>query len=116
MAGKPAREEKLLLAMIHLFCRGHHKPKSRKGYLTAGKILCPDCTELLAYAKARLDKCPFGENKGPCSKCDIYCYTPQMRKRIVEVMRYSGPRMLLRHPILAMRHLHLKRAPRAGKK
>jgi hypothetical protein len=28
-----------------------------------------------------------------------------MRDRVKEVMRFSGPRMLLRHPILAIRHL-----------
>ena len=93
--------------MIRLFCRGHHKPK--------GRGLCPDCAELLVYARARLDKCPFGEDKGSCAKCDTHCYKPQMRKRIIEVMKYSGPRMLLHHPILAMRHLRLKQAPRAGK-
>jgi hypothetical protein len=108
MAGKLAREEKTISAMIRLFCRGRHKPK--------GRGLCPECAELLAYAKARLDKCPFGENKGPCAKCDIHCYKPQMRKRIIEVMKYSGPRMLFRHPILAMQHIRSKRAPHAGDK
>jgi hypothetical protein len=28
-----------------------------------------------------------------------------MRERIREVMRYSGPRMLLSHPLMAIRHL-----------
>jgi hypothetical protein len=28
-----------------------------------------------------------------------------MKKKIVEVMRYAGPRMLLHHPILAIQHL-----------
>ncbi|NIP33651.1 MAG: hypothetical protein GWN18_01835, partial [Thermoplasmata archaeon] len=28
-----------------------------------------------------------------------------MRERVREVMRYSGPRMLLRHPYLAIAHL-----------
>jgi len=108
MAGKLAREEKTVSEMIRLFCRGRHKPK--------GRGLCPDCTELLAYAGARLEECPFGEKKGPCSKCSIHCYSPAMRKRVIEVMRYSGPRMLLHHPILALRHLRPRRTPRAGRK
>jgi hypothetical protein len=29
---------------------------------------------------------------------------PDMRKRIIEVMKYSGPRMLLLHPVLTIRH------------
>jgi hypothetical protein len=106
MAVKLAREEKTISAMIRLFCRGHHKPK--------GRGLCLDCTELLAYAKARLDKCPFGEDKGPCAKCSIHCYNSDKRKRIIEVMKYSGHRMLLRHPILAMQHLRSKRTTPAG--
>ncbi|MDI9444206.1 MAG: nitrous oxide-stimulated promoter family protein [Planctomycetota bacterium] len=28
-----------------------------------------------------------------------------MRQRVKEVMQYAGPRMLLRHPVLAVRHL-----------
>jgi len=28
-----------------------------------------------------------------------------MKKRIIEVMRFSGPRMLLQHPLLAIAHL-----------
>jgi hypothetical protein len=108
MAGKSAREDKTILVMIRLFCRGHHRPK--------GRGVCPVCTELLVYAKARLDKCPFGEDKGPCAKCSIHCYKPEMRKRIIEVMKYSGPRMLFRHPILSMRHLSSRNVPRAKKK
>ena len=26
-------------------------------------VLCPDCEELLRYAHARLDRCPFGEKR-----------------------------------------------------
>jgi hypothetical protein len=33
------------------------------------------------------------------------CYTPDMRERIRAVMRFSGPRMLLHHPWLALMHL-----------
>jgi len=107
MAGRLAKEEKTILAMIRLFCRRHHKHK--------GEGLCPECGQLLEYAKARLSKCPFGENKGPCAKCLIHCYTPAMRKRIIEVMRYSGPRMLLHHPVLALHHLRSRRIPPSKK-
>ncbi len=108
MAGKLAKEDKTISAMMRLFCRRHHKPK--------GSGLCPACAELLTYAKARLEKCPFGDSKGPCSSCLVHCYKPDMRKRIIEVMRYSGPRMLLHHSILAVRHLTSKQNPRDGKK
>jgi hypothetical protein len=53
----------------------------------------------------RLRRCPFQEGKTTCAKCPIHCYKPTMRERVRVVMRYAGPRMMLRHPSLAMWHL-----------
>ena len=68
-------------------------------------MLCPECQELLKYAFERLDKCPFQERKTTCAKCPVHCYRPELRERIRVVMRYAGPRMLFRYPILAIHHL-----------
>ncbi len=95
-----AQEKKTIAAMVKMYCRSHHA--------TVKNRLCPGCEDLLQYALQRLEKCPFGSEKGPCAQCTIHCYKPSMRERIQEVMRYSGPRMLTRHPILAISHL-LKR-------
>ncbi len=38
-----------------------------------------------------------------------------MRERVRVVMRYAGPRMLFRHPILAVRHLLDERRPLSEK-
>jgi hypothetical protein len=59
----------------------------------------------LDYARTRLRKCPFQEGKTTCAKCPIHCYKPDRREKIRAVMRYAGPRMLVRHPILALLHL-----------
>lgn len=67
--------------------------------------MCQECQDLMAYAEARLDKCPFQEGKTACAKCSVHCYQPGMRERVRAVMHYSGPRMLYRHPILALFHL-----------
>jgi Nitrous oxide-stimulated promoter len=91
-----AREKKTMAAMVRLYCRRKHG--------TDG-TLCEECVELLDYATCRLDQCPYGPQKPTCAKCPIHCYKPQMRERVKEVMRFSGPRMLLRHPILAIGHL-----------
>ena len=91
------KEKKTISIMIKIFCRAHHG--------TGRKLLCPTCTELLDYAEERLSKCPYGENKGACSKCKIHCYKPDMRKHITEVMRFSGPKMARKHPLLAIDHL-----------
>lgn len=67
--------------------------------------LCPQCQALLDYAHKRLDHCKFGEDKPSCTRCHVHCYKPAMREQIRQVMRYSGPRMLLHDPIMAIRHL-----------
>ena len=38
-----------------------------------------------------------------------------MRERVRVVMRYAGPRMLLRHPILAILHLRDEKLPLSEK-
>ena len=67
--------------------------------------LCPQCQELLTYAHQRLERCKFGNEKPSCTRCPVHCYKPAMRQQIRQVMRYSGPRMLLHNPVLAIRHL-----------
>ncbi len=90
------RECRTVEAMIRIFCRDLHPRESE---------LCPKCSELLAYAGRRLDKCSYGEKKPACADCPIHCYEPDMRERIRAVMRHAGPRMVWRHPVLAVFHL-----------
>ncbi len=89
------REKRTIEQMIRIFCR--HKE--------GNKELCPDCAALLEYARLRLSKCPFGEDKTSCRKCAIHCYREDMKKRVKAVMRYSGPRMMIYNPFAAIRHL-----------
>ncbi|HSK09486.1 MAG TPA: nitrous oxide-stimulated promoter family protein [Vicinamibacterales bacterium] len=103
-----AREKRTVRAMVEIYCRDLH------GHRPGG--LCAPCRELLSYSHARLDRCPYGEEKPSCKACPIHCYQPDPRERMREVMRYSGPRMLWRHPWLALVHLWLERArPSPGK-
>ena len=90
------QEKRTVEAMIRLHCRDQHQ---------GARELCADCAELLDYALARLDRCPFQQGKTTCAKCPVHCYKPDMREKIRSVMRYSGPRMLYRHPTLALLHL-----------
>jgi hypothetical protein len=89
------RERRTIAVMIGIYCHGRHRR-------AAG--MCQDCEQLYAYAVERIDKCRFGENKPTCAKCAVHCYKPQMRQQVRDVMRYAGPRMLLSHPILTIRH------------
>ena len=88
-------EQRVVEQMIRLYCR------KKEG----NKELCPGCQELLQYAAARLERCKFGENKPTCKKCPIHCYRPQMKERMCKVMRWAGPRMILHHPVAAIRHV-----------
>jgi hypothetical protein len=91
------RERKTIEILHQIYCHDHHA--SRAGEL------CPQCQGLCDYAVGRLERCPFQENKSTCANCAVHCYKPEMRERIREIMLYAGPRMLLYHPILAIRHL-----------
>lgn len=93
----------MLRQMISLYCRHHHGPRSPEGGL------CPACRGLESYALARLARCPArgrtGRAASSCRRCPTHCYRPDMRAQIRQVMRWAGPRMLLHHPLLALRHL-----------
>ncbi|MEI7880596.1 MAG: nitrous oxide-stimulated promoter family protein [bacterium] len=89
------REKTTLKTMIALYCRDHHKPSAE---------LCADCEGLQEYALARLERCKYGPDKPKCSACETHCYKPAMRDAVRAVMRYAGPRMLVRHPALALGH------------
>lgn len=93
---KKRENEKIVVAkMIRIYCKGHHH----------GNELCEKCQRVLDYAQQRSDKCPFMANKTFCSNCQVHCYSLDMRARIKEVMRYSGPRMIIHNPLLTIRHL-----------
>lgn len=98
-----ARELKTIQAMVRMYCRGLHHAE--------GSGLCPECAELSEYAARRLERCVFGDAKPTCSKCVVHCYGDDMRERIRAVMRWAGPRMLLRHPVLGIAHLIDERRP-----
>lgn len=96
LESKREREKATVSLMISLYCRKRHGMKAE---------LCPECAELEQYARQRSDKCPFMETKTFCSNCKVHCYKPEMREKIRKVMRFSGPRMLFYHPVMAIRHV-----------
>ena len=93
---KRQREKAMVNEMIAFYCRKKHG--TRGG-------LCPDCAALAVYARQRSDRCPFMATKTFCSNCKVHCNQPEMREKIRDVMRFSGPRMLFVHPVAAIRHV-----------
>ena len=90
------KEKRTVAQMVRIYCFLKHKQS---------RGLCGECSSLLTYAHKRLDGCKFGDDKPACTKCKVHCYKPEMRARIREIMRYSGPRMLLYHPFDYLKHL-----------
>lgn len=91
------KERKLIPVMIKKYCHGKHGTK--------GEEVCEECRALTEYALFRLEKCPFKVNKKFCSFCKIHCYKPDMREKIKDVMKWSGPRMIFTHPVFAFKHV-----------
>ena len=72
------KEKKLIPVMIKKYCHGKHGTK--------GENICEECKALTEYALFR-------------------CYKPDMREKIKDVMKWSGPRMIFTHPVFAMGHV-----------
>lgn len=97
------REKKTVSLMIRLYCRLNHHTKNE---------LCRECGYLADYADKKLSKCPFGSDKPACNECKVHCYQKDEREKVKSIMRFSGPKMLFRHPYLAVMHLiDTKRKP-----
>ena len=94
-------EFKTIKAMVTIYCQAFHKETGA----------CKPCNEFLIYANEKLDRCPYGQTKPTCNRCPIHCYKPEQRAQAREIMRYAGPRMLIKHPILAIRHLRAEKRP-----
>ena len=89
------REKKIIGVMVDIYCKKKHKHKDG---------LCEECQELLDYSRQRLDKCKFGEEKTYCQKCPIHCYKKSMKEKVKDVMKFSGPRLLIYRPVDFFKH------------
>jgi hypothetical protein len=97
-----AREMKTIRAMLRIACHDRHG---------TAEGLCAECQALADYAAKRLAHCPYGADKPTCVNCRIHCYGPRQREQVRDTMRYAGPRMMLRHPVLAIMHVVDGRRP-----
>lgn len=95
---KREKEIEVVTKMVEIYCRKKHKCKKP----------CDECQDLINYATLRTTRCPFMSNKTFCSNCKVHCYKNEYRVKIKEVMRFSGPWMLLYHPIMAINHVVLE--------
>ncbi len=87
------KEKQIINLMISLYCKKNCNQDD----------LCTDCLELLNYANKRIDNC--SKNKTFCSVCPSPCYQKEKRDKIKAVMKFSGPKMIFYHPIIAIKHI-----------
>ncbi len=78
------RDLAVITRFIEVFCKEKHAAQR-----PADGGLCDDCRDLLDYAAERLARCPM-DPKPKCKDCPVHCYKPEYRRRIKEVMRFSG--------------------------
>ena len=109
------KDTRLLGDFAVIYCTGVHADRQRHALVSDGvalgvygrkvPVVCDECAGLLAYAEERRAYCPKYP-KPFCSYCDTHCYKPDMREYMREVMRYAGPRSVLRgHAIDSVKHL-----------
>ena len=107
VAKRRAREQRTISQMVALYCADHH-PDERTERAHCGEPVCPDCKAIDDYCVKRTERCRSMEHKTNCEECGNHCYAPPQRDRIRAIMRHAGPRMMLHHPVAALRHM-LKR-------
>jgi len=96
---KIARDLVVLGRFIQIYCNGHHRHEPRQAaslkfcrvedLLGRAPVLCEDCGKLLAHSFFKRLHCPL-DPKPTCKHCPDPCYHADHRRRIRQVMRYSG--------------------------
>ena len=89
-------QKKSMEVMVKLYCRKNHTSKEE---------ICYECREVLNYAVTRLNNCRYGDNKPNCGDCKTCCYKKDMKEKMIKIMRYSGPRLLVHNPRIALEHI-----------
>ena len=95
------REYRTVATMIRIYCTHHH----------GGPLCCDECHDLENFCRRRLIRCVYGADKPTCARCPVHCYKPAQQQKVRDIMRWAGPRMILHHPIMAVRHLIEDRQP-----
>lgn|GEM_PF-541992 len=98
------RDLKTLARFLEVYCRCRHGAQPKRAVRISGinvaaiagkRIdLCPDCAKLLTHAFVKRSHCPMNP-KPACKHCPNHCYHPAYRRKMQEVMRFSGKRLLI---------------------
>lgn len=111
---KRRHEKEVVTQMIEIYCSGNrHEDRGDWGAANCRNPrfgpeghyrLCPDCARLAEYSCTRTQVCPRTAVKTFCKNCPIRCYEETEQEEIRTVMRFSGPRIMLHHPVDGVYH------------
>lgn len=81
---------------LGIYCNAHHNTKDGR--------LCPKCTAMLATILPKMNHCRYGTTKPICDRCDDMCFGPEYNKIFMDAMNTGSKKMLVKHPIMAVKH------------
>lgn len=111
------KEKITFIHMINIYCK-NEKHENRfdiklDDEIFNGKInkykkmklfLCEECLDILKYSLKRTDKCVHMDYKTFCNRCPTPCYNKEYRKKVKNVMVKTRKSILIKHPIITMKH------------
>ena len=90
------KEKDNIKTSFSVYCNANHDTKDGK--------LCPKCMALLTTIMLKISRCKYGITKPLCDHCDEKCFGDANNKTFMEIMDGSRTGMLLRHPVMTVRH------------
>lgn len=103
---KVSEDKKIISTMISIYCNGNSHKANEENKVKDD--ICPNCKRLQEYAYSKIDKCPKLKSgkKAICGTCKNNCYMQddELSNMMKAVMKYSGPRMILKHPLMTIKH------------
>lgn len=90
------KERENIRKTFGVYCNANHET-------TDGK-LCPKCTALLTTVMLKIQRCPYGIGKPICDRCETPCFGEKPTNEFREIMKSGQKKMLLSHPLMAVRH------------
>ena len=90
------KEKENIRKTFGLYCNANHGTTDNK--------LCPKCTALLTTVMLKIQRCPYGISKPICDACETPCFGEVPTKEFRNIMKSGQKKMLLSHPLMAVRH------------
>lgn len=94
------KERENIKKSFAVYCNANHG--------TADGKMCAKCSALLMAILPKMNHCPYGVTKPVCDRCDQQCFGTERNRAFMEIMDGSRKKMLVRHPLMTVRHKIMK--------